>query len=61
MKEKWITLKQASKMMKVSYLTARTYCKKGILECRQALPKRRSPIYVNLLSIPTFLRNEKKL
>lgn len=61
MKEKWIKLKDASKIMGVSYLTARSYCKKGIIECKQAIKKRRSPVYVNLLSIPTFLRNEKKL
>lgn len=59
MEEKYITLKEAAKIMGVSYLTARSYCKKGIIECKQVYKNtRRSPIFVNLLSIPTYLRRK---
>ncbi len=59
MEERYITLKEAMEVMGVSYPTAHSYCKKGIIECKQVYKgRRRSPVYVNYNSIPSFLRRK---
>lgn len=62
MKEKWITIQEATKLLKPSRggnkirseATIRYFIREGIFETKQL--KKRGRIYINWYSIPTFLR-----
>ena len=57
-KEEWITVREAMKLTGKSYATIQNIWKnKGVFEWKQLQQGvKRSPIYINKLSIPTFLR-----
>ena len=55
-KERWITVAEAVKIMKMHRLTINRYCRTGILECKRPYDKRRCPWKINILSIPAYLR-----
>lgn len=55
--KEWVTLVEAHDMTGVPIVTLRSWRKRGLIETQQLEQgKRRSPVYVNVLSIPTFLR-----
>jgi len=59
-KEEWIPIQEACLIMDRHYESVRAYCRKGMIECRRFMNRGSSPIMVNKLSIPTFMRRKKE-
>lgn len=58
----WVTVKEAAELCGVHEQTIRNWKDQGILEWRQTYPgRRRSPVYVKYLDLPTHLRNSHNL
>ena len=55
--EKYITVKEAAKIIRVTPQTIKKYIKTGILEGRKFPDNKMGRWYINKLSIPTFLRS----
>ncbi len=55
--EKYITVKDAAQLLRVTSQTVKKYIKTGILEGRKFPDNKMGRWYINKLSIPTFLRN----
>ncbi len=60
MEEQYISIKKASCILKLNPHTVRKYCRDGIFDCKRVKNTRGSKIYVNVLSIPAFLRRTEK-
>jgi hypothetical protein len=57
--EQWITANEAVNLTGKDYGTIRNYCKRGLFECKRMINNGSSPLYINLLSIPSFMRKNK--
>ncbi len=56
--DSWITVNETIKLTKLSRPTVLSYCKKGVFECKKAVAGQRSPWWISLISIPSYLRKE---
>lgn len=53
----WVTIREAAQITGRHHMTIRNWIKKGLVEWKQMeVGRKRSPIYIFRLSIPTFLR-----
>lgn len=57
-KEEWITIQETIEITGKHYETIRNWCQRDVIECKRAFSKGSSPLMINKLSIPSFLRKK---